>query len=402
MKTTSFQDTADNKSRMTTTEAKKARLMGAHKDITTTMGCQAVPKPIVAVEFTEDMPLHDAFIGVLKNKRDSAVAIKKITTILPGLTHLKRCSDGRLLLAFFSMPTSSLTSITEPSFPSTDSLKAFLQERNFDLNLLEDDFLIIPIPLRSPKTKSQASKLTRIWPVNFHPDPLVESIMNGSFFNANQLRIIESCMRLCVEAARQESTYNEDCIGSAVILDPNNEGVAQVLAIAACRTNEHPMWHAAMLAVDLVAQIRGGGAWDLKSYAEPSEGLKRKSEDISLPACYPSSLATFHIPQFPAAEQQSKLKNDTMETTCAYLCTNYWIFLLEEPCPLCAMALVHSRVSMVFYGRKNNSRGVLASKAMMHTLPGLNHRYKVWADVLEDECEKVVATIAQRGQVHSI
>ena len=45
---------------------------------------------------------------------------------------------------------------------------------------------------------------------------------------------------------------------SACIIDPSNN---KVLSCCADMRHNHPLQHAAMLAIDLVAKSQGGGAW---------------------------------------------------------------------------------------------------------------------------------------------
>lgn len=350
------------------------------------------PIPILGNEFTEDIPTRDAYIGILCEKKNTSIAIKSIANILPGFGHLKRCSDGRLLLAFLGN-TEIETSDANQLFDSSEKLKNFLINKNFNLNLLENDIEIIPIPSRAPKTKLQSKKASKIWPVNFHPDPCIESIIDGKFFNDKQLKVIESCMKICIDAANAASSVeNSHCNGSAVIIDPNHDESIQLLAVTASKTDEHPLWHAAMLAIDLVAKIQGGGTWQLHQrpvIPDLSTDTRKRKYELQLPLCYPVSLKNnfdfsnfINYHDFSMIKEPSKGNND--DKNVAYLCTNYWIFLLNEPCPLCAMALLHSRVSMIFYNDVNESRGVLGSKALLHTLPGLNHRYRVWSNVLNN------------------
>ena len=64
-----------------------------------------------------------------------------------------------------------------------------------------------------------------------------------------------------------------------------------------------------------------------------------------------------------------------------YLCTNYECFLTQDPCIMCAMALVHSRIKTVFI-RDANSFGGCCDKAFqthcLHILPNLNHHFEVF------------------------
>jgi tRNA-specific adenosine deaminase 3 len=357
---------------------------------------------------------------------------------LPGFAHLKRCSNGKLLLAPLCSSDSSQANDDIPL--NEDQLKNKLKEKGFDLSLLEDKFQATKIPAKAPRTKLQASEAAKIWPVNFHPDQTIESLIDGSIFDENSLNAIERIMLLVIEAAKLEAIGDERCTGAAAVVDPVD---GRILAVSAARIDRHPMWHAAMLAVDLVARLHGGGAWQLndegcdsvmKKQTESSaiheeesfdkkadssattEGenskerlkrIKRKYEEET-PLCYPRSLTSLSFPVQTSLETQvvqkdqrnngAKFEKEECDTEkCGpYLCTGYWVFLLMEPCPLCAMALLHSRVTRIFYGTVNRSVGVLGSRTTLHTLPGLNHRYRVWSGILERECRQAVEEIDAR------
>lgn len=332
-------------------------------------------RPILSSEFTQDVPLEDVYVGILKEKRNISKAIKSISSAFPGFGHLKRCNGLRLLL--------SPTETTSP-----DELKASLTSKGFDLSIIEDDFKVMAIPSKPSKTKRQAKVCCDIWPVNFHPDPITESIISGDIFSEDKLIQMELLMRSTLDAAVIESIGNSECNGSALIVDPES---GEPLALASSKLDQHPLFHAAIIAIDLVAKIQGGGAWDLIDH-ENRGTAKRKLSD-SLPLRYPPSLAGVKLPRAEPLELSQKSKPKTKEEkTGPYLCTNFWIFLVQEPCALCAMALLHSRASKIFYG-VGTSSGVLGSKAMLHTTPGLNHRYQVWSGILENECKNFCESV---------
>ena len=76
-------------------------------------------------------------------------------------------------------------------------------------------------------------------------------------------------------------------------------------------------------------------------------------------------------PVLDACEQVSKLSS--------YLATEYTVFCLSEPCVMCAMALLHSRVkSVVFVADKPSRFGGLGSLVSVHTERKLNHKFRVF------------------------
>lgn len=53
---------------------------------------------------------------------------------------------------------------------------------------------------------------------------------------------------------------------------------------------------------------------------------------------------------------------------------------LQEPCAMCAMALVHSRVRRVVYSVRDPSGGALGGRLRLHRYRSLNHHYQVAFD----------------------
>uniref|UniRef100_A0A8R1TXQ1 CMP/dCMP-type deaminase domain-containing protein n=1 Tax=Onchocerca volvulus TaxID=6282 RepID=A0A8R1TXQ1_ONCVO len=61
-----------------------------------------------------------------------------------------------------------------------------------------------------------------------------------------------------------------------------------------------------------------------------------------------------------------------------YLGTGYDVYMTDEACAMCAMALVHFRVGRVFYGKRNPSNGVYESCWRIQEEKSLNHHYAVF------------------------
>ena len=66
------------------------------------------------------------------------------------------------------------------------------------------------------------------------------------------------------------------------------------------------------------------------------------------------------------------------------------LFVTLEPCPMCAGAIINSRIERVVYGAKDYKAGSVESVQKMFEL-GYNHKPEVTAGVLEEECAAVLS-----------
>ena len=66
------------------------------------------------------------------------------------------------------------------------------------------------------------------------------------------------------------------------------------------------------------------------------------------------------------------------------------LYVTVEPCPMCAGALVMSRVDRVVYGAPDVKAGACESLFNIVSHPALNHQLEMRAGVLEDECRAVM------------
>ena len=66
------------------------------------------------------------------------------------------------------------------------------------------------------------------------------------------------------------------------------------------------------------------------------------------------------------------------------------IFVTIEPCPMCAGALVMSRVKRLVYGSPDFRAGAVESIFNIVQHPALNHRLSVTAGVRQEECAAVM------------
>jgi tRNA(adenine34) deaminase len=61
------------------------------------------------------------------------------------------------------------------------------------------------------------------------------------------------------------------------------------------------------------------------------------------------------------------------------------LYVTKEPCPMCAGAIVHSRIRRVIFGCRDPKAGSAGSLINLLQHPSLNHRCEVTADVMAAE-----------------
>ncbi len=70
--------------------------------------------------------------------------------------------------------------------------------------------------------------------------------------------------------------------------------------------------------------------------------------------------------------------------------TGCTLYVTVEPCPMCAGAIINSRLGRVVYGCDDPKAG--AARSLFHLLdnPALNHQVEITAGVREDECAQLM------------
>lgn len=83
----------------------------------------------------------------------------------------------------------------------------------------------------------------------------------------------------------------------------------------------------------------------------------------------------------------------------AWRLTGATLYVTLEPCPMCAGALVMSRIDRVVFGTDDPKAGAAGSVLNILQFPGFNHNVKITAGVLADECAKLLQEFfaARRG-----
>ncbi|VDK40236.1 unnamed protein product [Taenia asiatica] len=241
------------------------------------------------------------------------------------------------------------------------------------------------VPLCPPHSCRQQKALSslikgngesRSWPFNFHPNQTLESLLSVGgwekeknegarpYFSLDEIKCVLSYvpmatgprhnhwLRRAVDLAKSRSggiknascdLEDPDCVCTCIVirphptkpLDPNE---AQPLAEAVSTDAESCIDHATMLAASQV------GRFNRELHHLTDEG---------------ETVMTGHSGR--------------------YLLTDCDVYLSTEPCLMCSMALLHSRVKRVFIARRLHSIGGMCSRWKLPLVKGVNHHFLVFA-----------------------
>lgn len=67
------------------------------------------------------------------------------------------------------------------------------------------------------------------------------------------------------------------------------------------------------------------------------------------------------------------------------------LYVTLEPCPMCAGAIINSRIVSVYYGASDTKAGAFGTLFDMNAF-GLNHKPEVFSGVLKDECASLLSS----------
>jgi tRNA(adenine34) deaminase len=77
------------------------------------------------------------------------------------------------------------------------------------------------------------------------------------------------------------------------------------------------------------------------------------------------------------------------------------IYVTQEPCPMCAGALVNARIDRLVYGCPNPKAGAVRTLYQLVEDSRLNHRLDVRGGVLADECGALLTRFFERLRAQS-
>lgn len=77
------------------------------------------------------------------------------------------------------------------------------------------------------------------------------------------------------------------------------------------------------------------------------------------------------------------------------------IYVTLEPCPMCAGAIINSRLRRLVYGAKDEKAGSAQSVINLFDFP-FNHKPQITSGIMEDECKDILSSFFKKLRVEQL
>ena len=306
------------------------------------------------------------FAGKINERKDISQLMSELNQKLPidCIGHVKRVNrDNEILLCSEEQLKALLEDKADLDTDTNLGIENHLKLALVGSSIPEDlsmkvttNVRSIKIPEHQPILRWQYEQVRSEWPCKFHENKYLEQLWNNSLFNDIESQRHQLFIEVCKFLSNELKG-----VGVGIAVNPYNN---RIIAFGYNKTNISPVQHESMDLIDQVAVTQSGGVWS-KQHDNYYEKLSQKVT------------AKFDVEFGESQFEKSLSSDDNLSKFGPYLCTGYSIYLLNEPCLMCSMALIHSRAKRIFY-HQQRSHGALGSITKLHTNKNLNHRYEVF------------------------
>ena len=97
----------------------------------------------------------------------------------------------------------------------------------------------------------------------------------------------------------------------------------------------------------------------------------------------------------PTAHAEILALQDAASKRQGWRLTGCTLYVTLEPCPMCAGALLQSRIDRVVYGAEDPKAGCAGSVLNILQFPGFNHAVKITGGILAEQCSELLRQFFQ-------
>ncbi|KAJ2497669.1 tRNA-specific adenosine deaminase subunit tad3 [Coemansia sp. RSA 1972] len=282
-------------------------------------------------EEQQELVTEDVFIARIAPLQTSRILqfAGKSLPKLDGIEHVKRVKRDTLE----DNTNGLLVVLCQCKYLDRSQFDAVVQNTEWaDLEIL-----VVKVPSNPPYTSAQFEQWSQVWPVTYRP-PLK---LKRPEFSPDEKEYVEMCLQTAMQL-KSNAADTESRTGAVVM---GKLQTRKIVAQAADTTVEsgHPLRHAIMNCISLVADREVA-----RLAAEPIDDVNAVSMKRPHEVCEDQDVG-------------------------GYLCEGLDVFAAREPCVMCTMALVHSRIGRLFIVEQSQSGGI--SRYAMHSHKALNHNF---------------------------
>ncbi|KAL4488024.1 hypothetical protein ABPG72_009362 [Tetrahymena utriculariae] len=357
---------------------------------------QLLPK-----DFLATANIQQAIVVEFENKKTNFM-IKKYGNDqyfnLKNLNHIKRIrksEENPSNVQFFMRLKDDFNEEIEQNIP--EEIKPYLLKE-------------VEVAVNMPRTKEQFLQFNKYWPITYKVQQY-EIVQ----FNDFEQQEINQIMRQCIDQAKQTYEKNNK-FNACAIFDPNKKKILQFAVDETCR-KQNSIKHCIMNIMKLFGEnyivTAQQKAITEKVKVKQDEDMNDSSKEMVQNTSQQEKEKKDEDRLEEEEEEEEKKKDkinvkrkseESIEESLSsyYYCTGLDVFIVQEPCIMCSMALIHSRVRRVYYSLKNPKQeqfGGLNDDLMINHMDSLNHSFLVFQNVESEYANTTLKSNQQQDQL---
>ncbi|KND98205.2 hypothetical protein QG37_04970 [Candidozyma auris] len=180
------------------------------------------------------------------------------------------------------------------------------------------------VPINLPTTKDESHQWSdEFWPISWKGNPLHWELLHANLDLECEKRIIDQLVSF--------ASNSKPITCGTIIAQSYSDGKVKLLTSTKDHRDEHPLHHSVMKAIESIASI----------------------------------------------ERHNRLSFSDKDSELSYLCQDLVVYTTHEPCTMCCMGLVHSRIGRLVYIWPHE-KGAVESSYFIGDRKDLNWKFEIW------------------------